>query len=45
MLAGTLTSGHRAPFDRLLAAQARLEAVPVMTIDPVFRTLGVEVVW
>jgi PIN domain nuclease of toxin-antitoxin system len=36
---------HRDPFDRLIAAQASLERVPVVTRDPVFRTYGVKTVW
>lgn len=45
ILAGSLTSAHRDPFDRMLAAQAQLEALPIVTIDPVFADLGVEVLW
>lgn len=36
---------HRDPFDRLLIAQSRLERLPIITRDPVFRDYGVEVVW
>lgn len=35
---------HRDPFDRLIIAQAQIEAVPVMTVDPVFLRYGVEVI-
>jgi PIN domain nuclease of toxin-antitoxin system len=35
---------HRDPFDRLLIAQAQIEGVPVMTVDPVFLRYGVEVI-
>jgi PIN domain nuclease of toxin-antitoxin system len=44
-LAGFLSGSHADPFDRMLAAQARLEDVPLVTADPVFRTLGVQVLW
>lgn len=34
------------PFDRMLAAQSIIEGVPIVTADPVFRTLPtVQVVW
>lgn len=36
---------HRDPFDRLLAAQALEEKLPVITADPVFRKYGVKRVW
>jgi PIN domain nuclease of toxin-antitoxin system len=36
---------HRDPFDRLLAAQARHEAIAVVSSDPVFRKYGVKRVW
>lgn len=46
LLAGGLEWGHRDPFDRLLAAQAVLESVPLVTRDAVFsRVAGVRVVW
>jgi PIN domain nuclease of toxin-antitoxin system len=41
----TLPFHHRDPFDRLLAAQARAEALPIVTGDRVFRKYGVETVW
>lgn len=28
---------HRDPFDRMLIAQARVENLPVLTVDPVFQ--------
>lgn len=43
--AGLLPGDHRDPFDRTLAAQARAERVAVVTADPVFARMGVEVVW
>ncbi|MEO0081075.1 MAG: type II toxin-antitoxin system VapC family toxin [candidate division WOR-3 bacterium] len=36
---------HRDPFDRLLAAQALTERVPLVSSDPVFREYGVRVIW
>ncbi len=36
---------HRDPFDRLIAAQALAESMPVVTRDRVFRKYGVDVVW
>jgi len=36
---------HRDPFDRLLAAQALTEKLPLVTRDRLFRKYGVEVVW
>lgn len=36
---------HHDPFDRLIAAQALAERMPVVTCDRVFRRYGVSVVW
>lgn len=36
---------HRDPFDRLLAVQARLEELTLVTRDPAFRPYGVKVFW
>lgn len=43
--AGALPGPHRDPFDRMLIAQSRIEQVPVVTIDPVFQTYAVDVIW
>jgi len=43
--AGRLASAHRDPFDRMLAAQSRLERAPLVTDDPVFRSLSVATLW
>ena len=43
--AGGLPGSHRDPFDRMLIAQSKLLAIPVVTIDPVFRDYGVIVIW
>lgn len=42
--AGTLPPHHRDPFDRMLVAQAQLEAVPILTADRALRAYAVEVV-
>jgi PIN domain nuclease of toxin-antitoxin system len=45
LLAGSLPGSHRDPFDRMLAAQSRIEDVPLITADPVFPGFGVNVLW
>lgn len=40
--AGLLPHPHRDPFDRLLAAQALLEGLPIASVDDVFDQLLVE---
>jgi len=44
-LAGSLPALHRDPFDRLLAAQAQIEDIPLVTADPAFRAFDVRVLW
>ena len=44
-LAGSLAGEHHDPFDRILAAQAIVEKMPVMTVDIQIRDLGAAVVW
>jgi PIN domain nuclease of toxin-antitoxin system len=44
-LAGSLPGPHRDPFDRMLAAQAQIESLPLVTADPVFRAFGTRVLW
>ena len=44
-LGGLLPGEHRDPFDRILAAQALLEGLPLVTNDPAFPAFGVAVVW
>jgi hypothetical protein len=44
-LAGAMPGRHRDPFDRMLAAQAQIENVPLVTADPVFRAFGTRVLW
>lgn len=43
--AGLLRSRHRDPFDRMLAAQAEIEDMPLVTADPAFRQLKVRILW
>jgi PIN domain nuclease of toxin-antitoxin system len=44
-LAGSLLGSHRDRFDRMLAAQAQIEAVPLITADPAFDGFGTRVLW
>ena len=44
-LSGSLEGQHRDPFDRMLAAQSKLEKVPLVTRDPVFAAFGVVCLW
>ena len=43
--AGSWDVAHRDPFDRVLAAQSRLEKVALMSCDPVMQQFDVEVIW
>jgi len=43
--AGRLPGEHRDPFDRMLAAQAQLEDLPVVSNDEVFDSYGVNRLW
>jgi PIN domain nuclease of toxin-antitoxin system len=43
--AGRLEGAHKDPFDRMLAAQALVEDLPLATNDTVFADFGVRVVW
>jgi PIN domain nuclease of toxin-antitoxin system len=43
--AGVLRSPHRDPFDRMLAAQAEIEDIPLVTADPAFRQFKVRTLW
>lgn len=45
LLAGRFASRHRDPFDRLLAAQSRLEALPLVTRDAAFAEFPVTTRW
>jgi PIN domain nuclease of toxin-antitoxin system len=43
--AGALPNPHRDPFDRMLAAQAEVEDIPLVTADPAFHHFGIQVLW
>jgi len=45
LAAGALSGPHRDPFDRMLIAQARIEKLPIATIDRVFNEYDVKVIW
>ncbi len=36
---------HRDPFDRLIAAQARVEDIPVIGVDAILDSYGVQRIW
>jgi len=40
-----LPTHHRDPFDRLLIAQAQLENLPILTVDPQISRYPVKVIW
>lgn len=44
-LAGAFPGAHRDPFDRLLAAQAILDDLELVTADPAVRGFPVKVLW
>jgi|SRR5690554_2551073 len=43
--AGAMPVDHRDPFDRVLAAQAQIEGLQLITLDPAFGQFDVKVVW
>lgn len=43
--AGLMPGDHRDPFDRLIAAQALIEDLTVVTRDPAFATFGCRTLW
>jgi PIN domain nuclease of toxin-antitoxin system len=43
--AGRMRSSHRDPFDRILATQARVEGLDLVSCDPAFDALGVKTIW
>lgn len=45
LVAGSLEGDHRDPFDRLIAAQALVEDMTVVTRDPEIAAFGCEVLW
>lgn len=40
-----LPNHHRDPFDRLLVAQARVEDLPMVSVDRVLADYGIRVIW
>jgi len=45
LLAGGYQTGHRDPFDRMLAAQAELESLVLVSKDPAFSEFPIQVLW
>jgi PIN domain nuclease of toxin-antitoxin system len=45
LTAGAFPSQHRDPFDRMLAAQALHEGLPLLTADGLFAEFPVETIW
>lgn len=45
LVAGGYPADHRDPFDRMLAAQSALEALPLVTRDSVFSAFGNPCLW
>jgi PIN domain nuclease of toxin-antitoxin system len=43
--AGAYPHPHRDPFDRMLAAQSEIEALPIVGCDGSLQALGVRTVW
>lgn len=41
----TLPDHHRDPFDRLLIAQAQLEHLSILTVDPQFARYSIKTLW
>ena len=39
------SDGHRDPFDRLLVAQAKVEALPIISADPQLDQSGIARLW
>jgi PIN domain nuclease of toxin-antitoxin system len=44
-MAGTWPVPHRDPFDRMLAAQSKLEGIPLISSDAAFVAFGVQLRW
>ena len=43
--AGSYSGSHGDPFDRMLAAQAEIEGVALLTRDPAFAAFPIETLW
>ena len=44
-LAGNWQVNHRDPFDRMLAAQSKLENTPLITVDKAFELFKIKKIW
>ena len=44
-LAGEWRSDHRDPFDRMLAAQAQIEDIPLISCDPALKNFEIDCHW
>lgn len=44
LLAGTHPAAHRDPFDRILAAQAHIERIPLISADTAMTAFGIEII-
>jgi PIN domain nuclease of toxin-antitoxin system len=44
-LAGSLPGPHRDPFDRMIIAQSKIEAIPAISSDTAFDAYSVERIW
>jgi PIN domain nuclease of toxin-antitoxin system len=44
-LAGSFTMPHKDPFDRLIAAQAKLENIPLLSNDVAFDQFPIQRIW
>jgi PIN domain nuclease of toxin-antitoxin system len=45
ILAGSYKNGHRDPFDRMIAAQAQIESLSVISKDPELQAFPINLVW
>lgn len=45
LMAGSFPQPHRDPFDRMLAAQAKVERLPLASKDRVLKPFGVKLIW
>lgn len=43
--AGAYSHAHRDPFDRMLAAQSEIEALPLVTCDSALAAFGTRMIW
>ena len=44
-LAGQMVGVHKDPFDRMLAAQCKLENLSLISVDPAFQEFGIDIIW